>query len=122
MDIIRYFRLKNKGAFVAKMDVICSIESGENSAKIVCHQDGYRDICAAGERSIDISELRYTDSNGNKQPIPEGSIVQLKVVVVAGKDKTSEEYVYSSKSEAMQSFKIKGTTLINSLEKIGNNE
>lgn len=122
MDTIRYFRLKNTGAFVARMDVICTIESGENTAKVTCHKDGYRDVCAAAERSLDLAELRYKDSNGKEQAIPDGSTVQLKVVVVAGKDKTSEQYRYSSKSEKMQSYKIKGTTLFNSLHKIGNNE
>lgn len=120
METIKYFRLCNNAALVARMAVICEIPEGENVSRTTLHKNGYRDICAAGERTLDLSELRY--GGKAERALPDGTIVRLKAEVVWGKSKTSEKYIYSSKSDKMVSYKIKGTTLNNSLIRISNGE
>lgn len=109
MSNIRYYKLQNKGAFVARMKVIWNHTDGGNDSHGTYEPSGYHDICAAAERTIDLKSAE----------IPNGAKVQLKVDVVLGKDKTaSEKYIYSEDAGDMASYKITGTTLINSLKLI----
>ena len=116
METVRYFRLRNAGAFVARIEVVCYVEEGENASKHVAEPTGYHDILASAERTVDLAELRYKDSSGKERPIPEGATVRLKAFVKWGTDKTAkEEYAYSSSSGAMKTYKISGTTLNSTL-------
>ena len=113
---IRYFRLRNKGAFVARMHVICSVRDGKVVKRVELSDLGHQDILAAAERTVDLADLRYKDSAGNEHAIPEGAPVQLKVVVVLGQDKTAEEeFAFSLRGGAMKTYKISGTTLNSTL-------
>ena len=77
---------------------------------------GHQDILAAAERTVDLADLRYTDSSGNEHAIAGGAPVQLKVVVELSKDKTAEEeYAFSAESSTMKTYKISGTTLNSTL-------
>ena len=112
---IRYFKLQNKGAFVVRMKIEwTNIEDG-NESHGVYEPSGYHDICAAAERTIDLKELK---KNNGSPLLSEGAKVKLKAVVVAGKDKVSEEFTYSPSSGDTATFKITGTTLINTLTQI----
>ena len=94
---IRYFKVHNSGAFVARIHVLCSVNDGGVVKRVEVKEPGYQDICASAERTVDLADLRYKDSGGNEIPIPEGAPVQLKVVVVLGQDKTAEEeYAFSA--------------------------
>lgn len=121
MDMIRYFKLKNNGAFVARMQIIWTGDDGKgNESHGVYEPGGYHDICAAAERTIDLCD---------QTKIPDGSVVQLKVVVVAGKDKKAqktikendkekkvdETFLFSKDSGSTACYKIGGTTLFNEL-------
>ena len=108
MERIRYIRLHNSGAFVARIRIQCiSMETGHS---FEVEQDGYHDICAAAERTFDLQ-------NDAKGAIKPGDLVTLEAVVVLGKNKTSEEtYIYDPSSSKMATYTISGTTLINSLK------
>ncbi|MCI6583027.1 MAG: hypothetical protein Q4D76_10995 [Oscillospiraceae bacterium] len=93
---IRYFKLHNSGAFVVHMQILWRL--GDKSGTY--EEDGYHDICAAAERTIDMV----------KTGIPEGATVRLKGEVVSGDDDTAdEEFIFCEKSEKMASYKITGT-------------
>ncbi len=117
MDNVRYFKLKNAGAFVAQIVVQYKEKHTDFQGNVSYdaewkdwHTDGYRDICAGAERTVDL----LNDAN-----IPDGSQVRLKAVVVAGKDRTSDEqYIYQKTASSMATYKISGTTLINSLKRV----
>ena len=113
---IRYFKVHNAGAFVARIHVLCSVRDGKVLKRVELKEPGYQDICASTERTVDLADLRYTDSAGHEHPLADGAPVQLKVVVVAGKDKTAEEeFAFSPRSGAMKTYKISGTTLNSTL-------
>ena len=111
MENIRYIKLKNKGGFVAKITVQYKGKHTDEHGNVSYdaewkswHSDGYRDICAAAERTVDL-----TDSD-----IPDGSQVRLKAVIVAGRDHTaSEQSIYNKESSKMAFYKVSGTTYIN---------
>jgi hypothetical protein len=66
----------------------------------------YHDVCAGAEREIDLNDTRISN----------GSTVQLKVDVVAGKDKTADElFEYNKSCGEIAEYKISGTTLIDKL-------
>lgn len=114
MDTVRYFKLKNTGAFVARIKVEYKARHADSSGNISYDAEwkswdpsGYHDICASAERTVDLCK----DAN-----LPEGSQVRLKAVVVAGSDKTSSDhYIYQSTSPNTAVYKIKGATFSNSL-------
>lgn len=113
MEKIHNFNLTNKGGFVVKMEILYGGNTGEdeqgNLRKFesgTWTPDGYHDICAAGERLVDLS----------KTNIPNGAEVKLKVIVCGGRDKTSDSFIYSKTSPVTKYFKITGTTLINKLK------
>ena len=113
---IRYFRLRNNGAFVARMHVICSVRDGKIVKRLEPSDLGHHGILAAAERTVDLAGLRCTDSSGNGHAIADGAPVQLKVVVVLGQDKTAEEeFAFSLRGGAMKTYKISGTTLNSTL-------
>lgn len=96
VDSIRYFKLHNSGAFVVHMQILWSLGNTSGTYE----EDGYHDICAAGERTIDMV----------KAGIPDGAMVRLKGEVVAGDDDTAdEEFIFNAKSAEMASYKISGT-------------
>lgn len=103
MSTIRYFKLKNTGAFVARMKVLW----WHDDASGFYEPEGYHDICAHAERTLDMVEH-----------IPDGAEVQLKACVVAGKDKTADEkFTFKADASDTASYHISGTTLINKLVK-----
>lgn len=116
MEDIRYITLKNTGGFVAQIEVQYKEKHTDGKGNISYdtdwkgwHTDGYRDICAAAERTVDL-----TDSN-----IPDGSQVRLKAIVKLGSDRTSnDEYIYNNSSSKAAVYKVSGTTLINSLKRL----
>ena len=74
MENIRYIKLKNKGGFVAKITVQYKGKHTDEHGNVSYdaewkswHSDGYRDICAAAERTVDL-----TDSD-----IPEEGVLKL---------------------------------------------
>ncbi len=105
---IRYFKLKNSGAFISRMKIEWTHMDGSHESRGTYEPNGYHDICAGAERTIDMNEAG----------IPNNSTVKLKAVVVGGKDKTSESYAYAATNSDTASYEISGTTLINKLEKI----
>jgi hypothetical protein len=104
---IRHFKLANKGAFVARMQIIWTFNDGKGTVGQGTYDPiGYHDICAGGEREIDLKDTG----------IPNGSTVQLRVDVVLGKDKKTEElFEYDSSCESVAEYKISGTTLSSKL-------
>lgn len=115
MDDIRYIKLKNKGGFVARIEVQYKEKHDDGHGNISYdanwkswHSDGYRDVCAAAERTVDL-----TDSG-----IPNDSQVRLKVIVKLGSDCTSQDqYIYNKTSSKTAVYEVSGTTLINSLKR-----
>lgn len=107
MERIRYFRLHNNGAFVARMRIICiSMDDGH---EYEIEQEGYHDICVGAERTFDLQN----DAKGNIKP---NDLVKLEVVVVLGKNNTAREmFMYDPSSSKMADYTISGTTLINTL-------
>lgn len=116
MDDMRYMKLKNKGGFVARIEIQYKEKKSDSQGNISYdaewkswHSDGYRDICAAAERTVDLN-----DSN-----IPDGSQVRLKAIVKLGSDRVSEEqYIYNKTSSKSAVYEISGTTLINKLKRV----
>ena len=108
MNELRYFKLKNKGAFVARMRILWNaVDDTGKKYSGEYEPSGYHDICAEAERIIDL-----TDAN-----IPNGAEVYLKAIVVMGKDNTaSERYIYQKNSAMTASYEISKTTLNNKLE------
>jgi hypothetical protein len=104
---VRHIKLSNKGGFVARMQIIWSYDNGaDNKDRGVYEPSGYHDVCAGAEREIDLKDTG----------IPNGSTVQLKVDVVAGKDKTADElFEYNESCGEIAEYKISGTTLIDKL-------
>lgn len=115
---VRYFKLTNKGGFVAQMKIkwthYTQIEEGGNiirkkNGSGSYELSGYRDICLHGERTID---MKNTD-------IPDGSEVYLEIIVCGGYDrKTKELYIYSSTASDTASYKISGTTCSSNFKKV----
>lgn len=116
MDTVRYFKLHNTGALVARMEVEYKAKHTDKEGNVSYDVNwkswkpsGYHDICASAERTVDLC----TDAN-----LPDGSQVKLKAVVVAGKDKTSDdEYIYQQSCPNTAVYEISGTTVINKLKR-----
>lgn len=103
VNAIRYFTLHNKAAVVARMQICWELGTQHG----VYEESGYHDVCAAGERTVD---LLLSD-------IPDGATVQLKVNVVAGKDsKANETFIYDSRAAKTVYYELSGTTLKNKLK------
>jgi hypothetical protein len=104
---VRHIKLSNKGAFVARMQIIWNFNDGKGTVGQGTYDPlGYHDVCVAAEREIDLKDTG----------IPNGSIVQLKVDVVFGKDKKADElFEYDNSCEETAEYKISGTTLSNTL-------
>lgn len=101
IEQVRCISLHNKGAFVARIRIKGTHTNGKT---YTYEQSGYHDICARGERSVDLA-----NTNGVVQP---GDLVHLYVVVKLGKDKEAKEsFVYNPKSCQIANYTIKGTTL-----------
>lgn len=117
MDTVRYFKLKNTGAFVARIKVEYKEKHTDESGNVSYDAEwkswepsGYHDICAGAERKVDLCK----DAN-----LSDGSQVRLKTVVVWGKNKAStEQYIYQAISTNTAVYKISGTTLFNKLKRI----
>lgn len=117
MDTVRYFKLKNTGAFVARIKVEYKEKHVDSSGNVSYDAEwkgwnpsGYHDICASAERTVDLC---------NDAKLPEGAVVRLKAIVKLGSDQTStDQYIYQKTSPNTAAYKIKGTTLNNSLERI----
>lgn len=104
----RYIKLSNKGAFVVRMQILYGGNRGTDEhgevidfAQEKFEQSGYHDICAAGERTLDLTTAK----------IPDGACVQLKAYVVAGKDRIAEErFIYRADSAQTKCYTITGIT------------
>lgn len=114
MNSIRYFKLKNEGGFVARMKIIYGGNEKEKDehgnivyfTKGTYEPSGYHDICASGERTIDLKDTK----------IQEGAAVKLHVVVVFGDDKeATEEFIYHADCPEMAVYKISGVVRSNRL-------
>ncbi|OWV08333.1 hypothetical protein B7993_00290 [Fibrobacter sp. UWH3] len=106
MKHIKAITLKNSGAFVVRMRINWNDPESDNSSGVY-EPSGYHDICAAGERTINLSETG----------IPEGANVRLHADVVLGKDKEGgEQFRYTSDASMIAHYTISGTTLINDLK------
>lgn len=107
MENVRYFKLHNNGAFVARMKVEYREKRVDDKGNVsypgewhTWEPSGYHDICAAEERSIDLR---------NDAHISDGAQVRLYVTVVLGKDRvSSEQYIYSDRSPSMESIRLRG--------------
>ena len=108
MANIRYYKLKNKAAFVARMKIKWTHSDSKGDTSTGDYEpSGYHDVCAGAERTIDMN-----DTN-----IPDGAEVQLEVKVVLGTDKTaSEKHSYQKSFGDMATYEITGTTLISKLK------
>lgn len=102
MNTISKFNLKNNGAFVAELYVE------------IFHQDGKKetykntdDILAKQSNSVDLTTV---------SKVREGDTVRLNAFVRAGKDKTSEKYIYSANSPYEAYYTVSGTTLFPKLK------
>lgn len=104
---IGFFKLENAGGFVARMEIKWEYEKDGNVASGTYEKDGYHDVCAAAERTIQLNDA----SN-----IPDGAVVYLHVKVMLGKGKDSDKYIYKKDSTKTAEYKISGTTLNNSLK------
>lgn len=115
MDIIRYFKLKNRGGFVARIEVQYKARHTDDQGNVSYDTEwkkwsasGYHDICVGAERTVDL----LLDAK-----IPDGSQVRLKAVVVLGSSKTAaEQYIYQETGSKMAVYEIGGTTLNNSMK------
>lgn len=108
MEHIRYIKLHNSGAFVARIKVLCT--SMDDGHTYDFEQGGYHDICAAAERTLDLKD----DPAG---AIKADDLVKLKAIVVLGKDKeASQTFMFDPNSSKTARYTISGTTLINSLK------
>lgn len=97
MDKVRYIKLRNSGAFVARMRIYWDTKE----SKAIYEPGGYHDICCAAERTIDL-----TDTN-----IPEGANVTLVVYVVAGGEVWSRgSYTYDKACGKIAEYEVHGTT------------
>ena len=102
MDTIRYFKLTNKGGFVARIHVSYRRDGEENWKE----WSGSGDICLHAEKTQDLSAVGIED----------GTRVRLIAFVAGGIDKlANEEYIFSASASKTASYKITGTTLISTL-------
>ena len=97
MESISKFNLKNNGAFVAELYV--EIFHPDGSKETYKDTD---DICVKKSNSVDLTTV---------SKVREGDTVRLKAFVRAGKDKTSDKYIYSANSPNEAYYTISGTTL-----------
>lgn len=113
MEEIRYFKVKSNADFACRIHVNYKVAQHDDKGNISYPAEftewkshGYNDICKYGERTLDLKDTGLAD----------GSIVQLKMDVVFGKDKTSDEqYIYNSASGKTATYIIKGQTLSSKL-------
>ena len=100
MQRIRYFKLKNDGWFVARIAVNYEHDDGGNASKGTYKPTGYHDICAAGERTLDLTQTT----------IPSGSIVTLVGEVVWGTDQTAtENFIFDMDAGATAVYRMKNS-------------
>ncbi|MDR1100843.1 MAG: hypothetical protein LBL34_00545 [Clostridiales bacterium] len=116
--LVRYIKLRcGDCGFVAHMqikwEVYKTIKSGGNVMRVLeksgtWEASGYHDICAYGERTVDLSE---TD-------IDEGADVWLKAYVCGGYDRIAKErFTYSKSDSDTAKYKIHGTICYNYLDR-----
>ena len=102
---IRYFKLTNKGAFVARINVQYTDPS---TGTTTTWSNASGNITLGKSATVDLS----------KKNLKAGTKVKLVAVVVAGKNKTSKEFIYHPQSTKTASFTISGTTLSNTLKEV----
>lgn len=102
MQTIDQFKLTNNGGFVAR--IYCEYRNPGSStwSQVKCTGD----ITLCRSKTVELGE----------HGVPDGATVRIIAFVVSGADKTgSEEFTYQKGCNAVAQYKIKGTTLINSL-------
>ena len=93
---VRYFQLHNSAAVAARMQLKWSLGARSGTYE----EDGYHDVCAASERTIDMKNTG----------IPDGATVYLHASVPLGDDDTADErFIYDSISGETASYKLSGT-------------
>lgn len=115
MDDVRYIRLHNTGAFVARIHIQYKTPKDDGKGNISYPAEfsewtnpSYADICAAGERTLDLLK----DAN-----MTDGTVVKLKAVIPLGKSReASEQYIFRPTSGKTAPYKISGTSLISHLK------
>lgn len=96
VNTIRYYKLHNAAAVVARIQIEWVL--GKNSG--IAEESGYHDICAAGERTVDMVQ----------SAVPNGATVRLKANVPLGDDDTAdEEFVFDSRASKTAYYKLTGT-------------
>lgn len=102
MSAIDQFKLTNKGGFVAR--IYCEYRNPGSST--------WSQVKCTGDITLGCSKTVELGEHG----VPDGATVRIIAFVVSGADKTgSEEFTYQNGCNAVAQYKIKGTTLINSL-------
>lgn len=105
IDHIRYFKLHNGAAVVVRMRIKWSL--GTNSGTY--EEDGYHDICAGADGSIDMLEAG----------IPHGATVRLYASVPMGDDDSADEtFIYDRNSGITMPYKLSGTAFKTTLKLI----
>lgn len=93
---IRYYTLHNDAAVVARMRVYWSLDCKTGSYE----EDGYHDICAAAERTLDMAG----------KGIPDGATVRLKAVVPMGDDDEADEtFIFHTQAAKTAVYKLTGS-------------
>lgn len=105
MENVRSFKLKNNGAFVARIQVLKLLGDKWHN---IAPTSGYRDILKHAERTVDLKGIPGLSA---------GEKVKLKAEVILGKDNTAtEEFLYDPAGLAVV-YEISGTTLSNKLKR-----
>lgn len=109
MNNVRFFKMKNLGGFVARMEIIWNLgDNMGNESSGTYKPTGYQDVCVGAERTIDLND------NTN---IPNGAAVRLKAEVVLGIDRVGDEmFIYDNSCSGIAEYEVSGTTLINKLK------
>lgn len=115
MDEIRYIKLHNSGAFVARIHVLYKAPKDDGKGNISYPGEfsewtnpGYADICAAAERTLDLQ----TDVN-----MADGAVVKLKAIIpLSTSHEASEQYIFHKTSGKMASYDIGGTVFSSHLK------
>lgn len=112
------FRLKNDGGFV--VDIHAIYHSNDPNNPYDEEVANKKNFPIAQTREMKLAEKCVKGKNGKpKHSIQAGDSVQLKVWVSCGKDNTSSLSFIYDPNGPIQSFKISGATLNNSLEYLG---
>jgi hypothetical protein len=104
----RYIKLKNRGAYAARMKLSWTGTQDGNAGSGRYEDPNYHDVLMHGERTIDMKDQAH---------FPEGASVTFTCFVVAGRDKT-DTFTYTAEPGDIITYQSDGTTLFNTLKRI----